>query len=51
MYLKTGKMSEDFKHRIMESGWGGTANIINGKIYQTVTLPAGNYIFLVNCYT
>lgn len=36
---------------VMESGWSGTANIINGKIYQTVTLPAGNYIFLVNCYT
>ncbi|WP_436487171.1 DUF4998 domain-containing protein [Chitinophaga sp. ARDCPP14] len=36
---------------VMESGWSGTANIINGKIYQTVTLPAGNYIFLVNYYT
>ncbi|MBS0027317.1 DUF4998 domain-containing protein [Chitinophaga sp. 22321] len=36
---------------VMESGWGGTASIINGKISQTVTLPAGNYIFLVNCYT
>ncbi|NLU90355.1 DUF4998 domain-containing protein [Chitinophaga sp. Ak27] len=36
---------------VMESGWSGTANIINGKIYQTVTLPAGNYIFVVNTYT
>jgi hypothetical protein len=36
---------------VMESGWSGTANIINGKIYQTVTLPAGNYIFQVDDYT
>jgi hypothetical protein len=36
---------------VMESGWGGTANIVNGKITQTTTLPAGNYIFQVNCYT
>jgi hypothetical protein len=36
---------------VMESGWSGTANIINGKIYQTVTLPAGNYIFQVTDYT
>jgi len=36
---------------VMEAGWSGTANIINGKIYQTVTLPAGNYIFKVADYT
>ncbi len=36
---------------VMESGWSGTANIINGKISQTTTLPAGNYIFQVACYT
>jgi hypothetical protein len=36
---------------VMESGWSGTANIVNGKIYQTTTLPAGNYIFEVACYT
>lgn len=36
---------------VMESGWSGTANIVNGKITQTTTLPAGNYIFQVNCYT
>jgi hypothetical protein len=36
---------------VMESGWSGTANIVNGKIYQTVTLPPGNYIFQVDCYT
>jgi hypothetical protein len=36
---------------VMESGWSGTANITNGKIYQTVTLPAGNYIFQIDCYT
>jgi hypothetical protein len=36
---------------VMESGWSGTANIINGKIYQTVTLPAGNYILQVDDYT
>ncbi|MFF5380638.1 DUF4998 domain-containing protein [Pedobacter suwonensis] len=36
---------------VMESGWSGSPNIINGKIYQTVTLPAGNYIFQVNNYT
>ncbi|OMP78015.1 DUF4998 domain-containing protein [[Flexibacter] sp. ATCC 35208] len=36
---------------VMESGWSGTANIVNGKISQTTTLPAGNYIFQVACYT
>jgi len=36
---------------VMESGWSGSANIINGKIYQTVTLPPGNYIFSVDDYT
>lgn len=36
---------------VMESGWSGTANILDGKIYQTVTLPAGNYIFQVADYT
>jgi hypothetical protein len=29
----------------MEMGWDGTAKITNGKIYQTFTLPAGNYSF------
>ncbi|TQM51323.1 uncharacterized protein DUF1735 [Arcticibacter tournemirensis] len=28
----------------MESGWG-SPQILNGKIYQTVTLPAGNYYY------
>lgn len=36
---------------VMESGWGGTANITNGKIHQTTTLPPGNYIFQVDLYT
>jgi hypothetical protein len=36
---------------VFEAGWSGTANIINGKIYQTATLPAGNYIFQVDDYT
>jgi hypothetical protein len=35
----------------MEAGWSGTANITNGKIYQTITLPAGNYIFTEADYT
>jgi len=29
----------------MEMGWDGTAQITNGKIYQTFTLPAGTYSF------
>ncbi|MBT2561789.1 DUF5013 domain-containing protein [Pedobacter sp. ISL-68] len=29
----------------MEMGWDGTAQITNGKIYQTFTLPAGSYSF------
>ncbi len=29
----------------MEMGWDGTAKIVNGKIYQSFTLPAGNYSF------
>lgn len=29
----------------MEMGWDGTAKIVNGKIYQTFTLPAGSYSF------
>lgn len=36
---------------VMESGWSGTANIVNGKIAQTTTLPAGNYIFQTALYT
>jgi hypothetical protein len=36
---------------VMESGWSGTANIVNGKISQTTTLPAGNYIFQTALYT
>lgn len=36
---------------VMESGWSGTANIVNGKISQTTTLPAGNYIFQTAVYT
>jgi len=28
----------------LESGWG-SAQILNGKIYQTITLPAGKYYF------
>ncbi|WP_158995648.1 DUF4998 domain-containing protein [Mucilaginibacter sp. L196] len=32
---------------VMEMGWSGTAAIQNGKIYQTTTLPAGNYIFQI----
>lgn len=35
---------------VMEMGWGGTASFTNGKIYQAVTLPAGNYIFQVVNY-
>lgn len=31
----------------LESGWGA-ADIINGKVYQTVTLEPGNYIFKAN---
>jgi hypothetical protein len=50
-----GYASEPWLNRggflVMESGWGGTANIINGKIYQTATLPAGTYIFQVEDYT
>lgn len=30
-----------------ESGWGGASYIVNGKMYQTVTLPAGNYTYSV----
>lgn len=30
----------------MESGWG-TPNIVNGKIYQAITLPKGDYSFEV----
>ncbi|WP_343691277.1 DUF4998 domain-containing protein [Chitinophaga sp.] len=36
---------------VMEAGWSGTANIVNGKISQTTTLPAGNYIFQTALYT
>jgi len=36
--------SDDGTVLAVESGWGAPA-IVNGKMYQTVTLPAGNYTF------
>ncbi|SEO07697.1 protein of unknown function [Mucilaginibacter gossypiicola] len=36
---------------VMEAGWSNTPKIVNGKIYQTINLPAGNYIFQVTDYT
>jgi hypothetical protein len=32
----------------MEMGWDGTAKIIDGKIYQSFTLPAGTYTFSID---
>jgi hypothetical protein len=32
----------------MEMGWDGTAKIVDGKIYQTFTLPAGTYNFTID---
>ncbi|MEO7044044.1 MAG: DUF5013 domain-containing protein, partial [Ferruginibacter sp.] len=34
----------------LQAGWGdATANtLVNGKMYQTLSLPAGNYSFVVN---
>ncbi len=39
--------SDDGTVLAMESGWG-SAQVINGKMFQTFTLPAGNYTFTIN---
>jgi len=41
-----GWISDDGSTICMESGWGSPF-ITNGKIYQTMTLPAGNYSFTI----
>lgn len=39
--------SDDGTVLVMESGWGSPA-IVDGKMFQTFTLPAGKYMFSVN---
>ncbi|MFI5136236.1 MAG: DUF4998 domain-containing protein [Sphingobacteriales bacterium] len=39
--------SDDGTVLAMEAGWGA-ASVINGKMFQTFTLPAGNYTFSIN---
>lgn len=41
--------SDDNTVLAVESGWGAAA-IVNGKMYQTITLPAGNYAFTATLY-
>jgi hypothetical protein len=38
--------SDDGTVLCIESGWGAPS-VLNGKMYQTVTLPAGNYAFTI----
>jgi hypothetical protein len=40
-----GYASDDGGVVNVETGWGGASTITNGKIYQTITLPAGKYAF------
>lgn len=40
-----GYASDDGGVMNIETGWGDAKSITNGKIYQTVTLPAGRYAF------
>lgn len=42
-----GWASDDGSVLAMESGWGADP-VINGKMFQTFTLPAGNYTFSVD---
>jgi hypothetical protein len=41
--------SDDGTVLAVESGWGAPA-IVNGKMYETFTLPAGNYTFTADLY-
>jgi hypothetical protein len=41
--------SDDGTVLAVESGWGAPA-VVNGKMYQTITLPAGNYTFTAVLY-